>query len=129
LRLLNEKFAGEHGFIEAKDGHFIHAAMAAGALLGGERSAFRCQGRAALRQTARSLAKDGVNLVRRHSAAFNKDGEVDPVAIKRCIAIVEEMKTAGIYTHLSIYFPLWFTPRADHPWLEGYDGKNIRSPR
>src|SRR5206468_9911910 len=26
LRFLNEKFAGEHGFIEAKDGHFIHAA-------------------------------------------------------------------------------------------------------
>jgi hypothetical protein len=34
------------------------------------------------------------------------------------------MKAEGIYTHLSVYFPLWFTPRPDHPWLEGYDGKS-----
>src|SRR6266498_2708551 len=26
LRFLNEKFAGEHGFIAAKDRHFIHSA-------------------------------------------------------------------------------------------------------
>jgi hypothetical protein len=124
LRSLNEKFAGEHGFIQTKDGHFIHAGnwqpVRFWAVNGPPSDA---KDRAALRQTARSLAKYGVNLVRRHSAAFNKDGEVDPAAVKRSIAIVEEMKTAGIYTHLSIYFPLWFTPRADHPWLEGYDGK------
>jgi len=124
LRFLNEKFAGELGFIKVKDGHFIHAAN-------GEPVRFwavngppsDAKDRAALRQTARTLAKYGVNLVRRHSAAFNKDGEVDPAAVKRSIAIVEEMKTSGLYTHLSIYFPLWFTPRTDHPWLEGYDGK------
>ena len=79
--------------------------------------------RAALRQTARVLAKRGVNLVRRHGAIFDKDGELDPAAVKSAIAVVEEMKREGIYTHLSIYFPLWFTPRADHPWMEGYDGK------
>jgi hypothetical protein len=33
------------------------------------------------------------------------------------------MKAEGIYTHFSIYFPLWFRPRPDHPWLKGYDGK------
>jgi hypothetical protein len=78
---------------------------------------------AALRQSARTLAKYGVNLVRRHSAIFDKDGELDPKAVARAIEIVEAMKTEGIYTHFSIYFPLWFTPRADHPWMEGYDGK------
>jgi len=124
LRFLNEHFAGEHGFIEAKDGHFVQSANGAPVrfwAVNGPPSEAR--DRAALRQTARMLAKYGVNLVRRHGAIFNKDGEVDPVAVTRSIAIVEEMKAAGIYTHLSIYFPLWFTPRSDHPWLQGYDGK------
>jgi hypothetical protein len=124
LRFLNEKFAGEHGFIGVKDGHFVHATNGQSvrfwAVNGPPSDA---KDRAALRQTARRLAKYGVNLVRRHAAVFNQDGELDPAAVKRSIAIVEEMKTAGIYTHLSIYFPLWFTPRADHPWLQGYDGK------
>jgi hypothetical protein len=69
------------------------------------------------------LAKYGVNLVRRHGAVFDKDGELNPASVKSAITIVEAMKSEGIYTHLSIYFPLWFTPRADHPRLEGYDGK------
>ena len=33
------------------------------------------------------------------------------------------MKAEGVYTHFSIYFPSWMTPRAGHPWLECYDGK------
>ena len=124
LRFLNEKFAGEHGFIAVKDGHFVHSsngqpvrfwAVNGPSGEGGDR--------AALRPTARLLAKYGVNLVRKHGAVFNKDGEVNPTAAQRAIAVVEEMKAQGIYTHLSIYFPLWFTPRADHPWLQGYDGK------
>jgi len=124
LRFLNEKFAGEHGFISAKDGHFIHSAnrqpVRFWAVNGPSREG---KDRAALQQTARLLAKYGVNLVRRHGAVFDKDGEVDPAAVKSAIAIVEAMKSEGIYTHLSIYFPLWFTPRAGHPWLEGYDGQ------
>jgi len=123
LRFLNEKFAGEHGFVTVTNGHFAHSAT-------GEKVRFwavngppsEAKDRAALRQTGRLLAFYGVNLVRRHGAIFDKEGEVDPKAVKQAIAIVEEMKAAGIYTHLSIYFPLWFTPRAGHPWLEGYDG-------
>jgi hypothetical protein len=125
LRFLNEKFAGEHGFIEAKNGSFVHSGnnqpVRFWAVNGPSDDA---SGRESLRRTARLLAKYGVNLVRRHGAVFNKDGETDPDAVKRAIAIVEAMKDEGIYTHLSIYFPLWFTPRADHPWLEGYDGKS-----
>lgn len=124
LRFLNEKFAGEHGFIAAKDGHFIHSANGQPVRFWAVNGPSRESGdRAELRQTARLLAKYGVNLARRHGAVFDKDGELNPAAAKRAIAIVEEMKSEGIYTHLSIYFPLWFTPRADHPWLEGYDGK------
>jgi hypothetical protein len=124
LRNLNEKFAGEHGFIAAKEGHFIHSSngdpVRFWAVNGPPQEA---SDRPALRQTARLLAKYGVNLVRRHGAVFNKEGEVDRAAIKRAIEIVEEFKAEGIYTHLSVYFPLWFTPRAGHPWMEGYDGK------
>lgn len=125
LRFLNEKFAGEHGFIAAHNGHFVHSAngqpVRFWAVNGPSRED---HDRAELRRTARLLAKYGVNLVRKHGAVFDQDGELNPAAAQRTIAVVEEMKTAGIYTHLSIYFPLWFTPRADHPWLEGYDGKS-----
>ncbi len=124
LRFLNEKTAGDQGFITVRDGHFVHSSN-------GEPVRFWAvngppaedAGGPALRHAARVLAKYGVNLVRRHGPIFDKDGEVDPAAVKRAIAIVEAMKAEGIYTHLSIYFPLWFTPRADLSWLPGYDGK------
>src|SRR5437764_9682335 len=107
LRFLNEKFAGEHGFVTVTNGHFAHSTT-------GEKVRFwavngrpsEAKDRAALRQTGRPLAVYGGNLVRRHGAIFDKEGEVDPKAVKQAIAIVEEMKAAGIYTHLSIYFPL-----------------------
>lgn len=122
LRFLNEKVAGEHGFIAAKDGHFAPAdggrALRFWAVNGpphdltGE----------ALRQCARRLAKYGVNLVRVHGGMFDKNGEVEMAKVRHAIEIVEAMKQEGIYTHFSIYFPLWFNPRADLAWLEGYDG-------
>jgi hypothetical protein len=77
-----------------------------------------------LRQCARMLAKHGVNLVRVHGGYFDERGEVDSAKVKRAIEIVEAMKAEGIYTHFSIYFPLWFTPKPDNPWLKGYDGKS-----
>ncbi len=125
LRALNEKFAGEHGFIATKDGHFVHAANGQSVRFWAVNGpSGEGNDRAELRRTARLLAKYGVNLVRKHGAVFDKDGELSPAAVKRSLAIVEEMKAEGIYTHLSIYFPLWFTPRPDHPWLKGYDGKS-----
>jgi hypothetical protein len=125
LRFLNERVAGENGFIGARDGRFIHGAT-------GKPVRFwavngppqQDKDRVALGRTARRLAKYGVNLVRRHGPVFDKDGELDPRAAQRSIDVVETMKAEGIYTHLSVYFPLWFTPRADHPWLAGYDGKS-----
>jgi hypothetical protein len=123
LRFLNEKFAGEHGFIGATNGQFIHSATRAPvrfwavngppAQLAGEE----------LRRCARMLARRGVNLVRMHGALFTKDGEVDPARVRHALEVVEAMKAEGIYTHFSIYFPLWLTPRPDLPWLPGYDGK------
>lgn len=125
LRSLNERFAGEHGFIAAKGGRFVHAANGAPVRFWAVNGPGGDDGdHAGLQRTARWLAKYGVNLVRRHGAVFDKDGELKTGAPQRTIALVDAMKAEGIYTHLSIYFPLWFTPRADHPWLEGYDGKS-----
>lgn len=123
LRFLNERFAGEQGFIAVKDGQFTHSRT-------GEPLRFWAVNGpphellgADLRQCARMLAKHGVNLVRVHGGYFNERGEVDPAKVKHAIEIVEAMKAEGIYTHFSIYFPLWLTPKPDSPWLKGYDGK------
>jgi hypothetical protein len=124
LRWMNEKQAGDGGFIAAKDGEFVHSRTGQPvrfwAVNGPPGSA---KDRATLAHTARMLAKHGVNLVRVHGGYFDETGAVKMEAVKHTIEIVEEMKAEGIYTHLSIYFPLWLAPKPGTPWLQGYDGK------
>jgi hypothetical protein len=122
LRFLNEKFAGEHGFIAAKNGHFAQPGDGRAVRFWAVNGPPHDLTGEALRQCARRLAKYGVNLVRVHGGMFDKNGEVDMTKVKHAIEIVEAMKQEGIYTHFSIYFPLWFNPSADLAWLEGYDG-------
>jgi len=123
LRRLNETFAGEHGVIAAKDGHFIHSGNGKPVRFWAVNGPPHELTGEPLRQAARLLARYGVNLVRVHGPMFDKDGEVDLAKVRHAHEIVAAMKAEGIYTHFSIYFPLWFTPRADLPWLAGYDGK------
>jgi hypothetical protein len=123
LRRLNEQFAGEGGFIAAKDGQFVHSATGQSVRFWAVNGPPEDLRGAELRRCARLLAKYGVNLVRVHTAMFDKDGEPDAAKVKRAQEIVAAMKAEGVYTHFSIYFPLWFTPRSDLSWLEGYDGK------
>lgn len=123
LRWLNEKFAGEHGIIGAKDGRFIHTANGEAVRFWAVNGPPHDLKGEELKRCARLLARYGVNLVRVHGAMFNKDGEVDLNKVQHAQEIVAAMKAEGIYTHFSIYFPLWLTPRVDHPWLKGYDGK------
>jgi hypothetical protein len=122
LRFLNEKFAGEHGFIGVANGQFIHTVNREALrfwavngppheLIGGD-----------LARCARMLAKYGVNMVRVHGGYFDESGNIDPARVKHAVEIVEAMKAEGIYTHFSIYFPLWFSPKPDNPFLKGYDG-------
>jgi len=124
LRYLNEKFAGEHGVIVAKgeklvrssDGQEIRFWAVNGPPhdLSGEE----------LADCARMLAKHGVNLVRIHGAVFDgKTGEIDKAKVKHIREIVAAMKKEGIYSHLSIYFPLWLKPENGPGWREGADGK------
>ena len=124
LRHLNEKFAGENGRIVARTGRFVHSGNDQPVrfwAVNGPPSSVKEP--AELRRVARALAKRGVNLVRIHGAVFDQDGEPNPEKVQHVIEIVEAMKLEGIYTHASIYFPLWFRPKADLHWLPGYDGK------
>ena len=124
LRSLNEKQAGDGGFIGVKGSEFIHSKT-------GEPVRFWAvngppgKDRESLRADAKVLAKRGVNLVRVHGGYCDDNGEVDLAKVQHAIDIVEAMKAEGIYTHFSIYFPLWFKPKADNPWLKGYDGKTV----
>ncbi|MHB8898190.1 MAG: hypothetical protein ACYC6Y_05545, partial [Thermoguttaceae bacterium] len=123
MRFLNEKHAGENGRIAVRDGRFVHSAT-------GEPVRFwavngppeELKGEA-LRRCARMLAKRGVNLVRAHGAVFDgKTGEPAPERMEHLREVVAAMGAEGIYTHVSIYFPLWFSPKPGLDWLEGYNG-------
>jgi hypothetical protein len=122
LRHLNEKAAGDGGFIGVKGSRFVHSRT-------GEPVRFWAvngpsgKDRDALRDEARMLAKHGVNLVRVHHGYFDKDGAVDDAAVRHALDVVAAMKAEGIYSHFSIYFPLWLQPKPGTPWLEGYDGR------
>jgi hypothetical protein len=125
LRSLNESFAGEGGWIEVRDGHFVHGKsgepLRFWAVNGPSPSAKTSE---QLRREARVLAKYGVNLVRIQGAVFDEQGEPDLSRVRLLQATVNALKAEGIYTELSIYFPLWFKPAASLPWLKGYDGSH-----
>ncbi len=123
LRSLNERFAGEQGFIGVKDGQFVHARTGEPVVFWAVNGPPHDLSGAELKQCARMLAKYGVNLVRIHGGYFDERGEVQLARIKHAIEIVEAMKAEGIYSHFSIYFPLWLTPKPDSSILPGYDGK------
>jgi hypothetical protein len=121
LRFLNEKEAGENGFIGVKGGQFIHTMHGRPVrfwAVNGPSS----KDRAALPREARLLAKYGVNLVRIHHGYFDEKGEVNAAAVQHALDIVEALKAEGIYSYFSIYFPLWLKPKPGTSWLDGYDG-------
>lgn len=122
LRRLNEKFAGEHGFIAARGADFVFT---------GNQEPVRfwavngppheLQG-PALKTAARRLAKYGVNLCRLHGGMFDAAGNLDAKKVAHAQEMVEALRAEGIYTHFSIYFPLWIDPKPENAFLKGYDG-------
>lgn len=123
LRSLNEKFAGEHGVIATKGDQFVFSGTGEPVRFWAVNGPPHDLSGDALKDCARRLAKYGVNLARMHSAIFSKSGEADPKKIAHAHEMVAALKAEGIYSHFSIYFPLWMTPSPDHAWLKGYDGK------
>lgn len=122
LRWLNERVAGENGFIEARDGQFVQGRSGAPVRFWAVNGPPHDLTGEKLKRCARMMAAYGVNLARVHGAIFDQRGEVDPKKIRHAQEVVAAMKAEGIYTHFSIYFPLWFKPPADLEWLTGYDG-------
>ena len=123
LRSLNEKTAGDGGFIAVKDGEFIHSRTGDAVCFWGVNGPpADLNDLQQLRSLAKLLAKRGVNLVRIHAPYFDESGAVDPKKVQHAIDIVNAMKAEGIYCHFSIYYYAWFHPKPKTPWLDGYDG-------
>jgi hypothetical protein len=122
LRGLNEKFAGEHGFVRAQGDQFILGDTGQPVRFWGVNGPPNELSGDALKQAARFMARYGINLARLHGALYDESGDLKPEEIQRRIRTVRALKEQGIYSHLSIYFPMWLQPKPGTPWLTGYDG-------
>ena len=132
LRALNEKTAGESGFVRRAGGAF---ALGSGkpvrfwaVNVGGDVVRL---GDAPHRYLARRLAKVGVNMVRIHSALFDANA-ADPAAVDAAYLgqlhhLVASLKAEGIYVMLSFYFPVWFDVKPGYG-IPGYDGAGNKKP-
>lgn len=122
LRSLNEKFAGENGWITARDERFVHSGNGQPVRFWAV-NGIGTKVPSEFAKSARMLAKYGVNLVREHGSVFDgKTGALKPDSAGKRRALIDALKAEGIYTLLSIYFPLWMTPEEGPGWREGYDG-------
>ena len=124
LRGLNEKQAGDGGFIGVKDGQFVHGKT-------GEPVRFwaingppdKMDDPAELRKCARILAKRGVNLLRIFGGVYDNSGNIESDKVQHAIDVVEAMQTEGIYSDFTIFWSSAFHPAAGLDWAAGYDGK------
>lgn len=116
LRSLNETVAGERGFIGVEGDQFVQDGRPIRFLGVGVDAEIAGMPREKIAQMAKFFARKGVNLVRYHSPIIEKDGpdagKIDPKALDDLFHLVEAMKKEGIFTHISIYFPVWFRPGA-----------------
>lgn len=128
LRRLNEASAGDGGRIVRRDDGFIHERTGTpvrfwGVNIGMNR--VRIEPEEAAR-FARGLAKRGVNLVRIHGPIYVTEGpefgRVETRRIHQLQSMIAALKREGIYTALSIYFPLWVKLSASNPAFPGYQG-------
>ncbi|MBL9136256.1 MAG: hypothetical protein JNK85_10325 [Verrucomicrobiales bacterium] len=128
LRSLNEASAGDGGRIARRADQFIHHRTGMplrfwGVNVGMDRVRID---REEAGRFARSLAKRGVNLVRIHGPIYATEGpdfgRVDMRRNRQVQRLVAALKQEGIYTALSIYFPLWVKFDASTPAFAGYQG-------
>lgn len=110
MRRINEAVAGENGRVLARGERLGHEKTGQTLRFWGVNARADIVGidPATAERLGRQLAKQGVNLVRIHMPAGDHRGP-DAAAIDRIQRFVVAMKKQGIYTSLSIYFPLWIT--------------------
>ena len=130
LRSLNEKVAGESGFIQRESNHFILGNGKPVRFWGvNASSSIAGQNHEAIVHLARLLAKRGVNIVRYHSPLFDTNDilKVNPQTLDNLFFLISALKNEGIYTTVSFYFPLWLDikPAYDIP---GYDTTKNKKP-
>jgi hypothetical protein len=131
LRYLNEKFAGEHGFIRRDGLDFTLGSGEPVRFWGVNVSSNNTgQSRESVDYLARKLAKLGVNIVRYHGPIYDGTGDpanVNPKVLDNLFYLVAALKREGIYTELSFYFPLWFNIRPRYG-IPGYDTIENKRP-
>jgi hypothetical protein len=129
LRWMNEPVAGEKGYVR-RDGDKLRLGSGPEArfFAVNVNSESAGQSRDSVDYLARRLAKLGVNMVRYHAPMFDSDlATINAKRLDDFQYLVAAMKKQGIYTHLSIYFPLWVNVKpADG--IEGFDTIQNKHP-
>lgn len=128
LRHLNEQAAGEQGFIRARGEDFVHEKTGEAARFWAVNvgMGFVGSARSEVDTFARAMAKRGVNLVRVHGPIYTSRGadfgRVDTDRVAQLQYFIHALKREGIYTSLSIYFPLWVQLGPENTAFPGYTG-------
>ncbi|MBK9140398.1 MAG: hypothetical protein IPM17_16830 [Verrucomicrobia bacterium] len=128
LRSLNEREAGERGFIRAQGEDFVHEKTGEPARFWAVNVGmdFAARAKSELDTFARAMAKRGVNLVRVHGPIYTGSGpdfgRVNTNRVAQLHYFVRALKREGIYTSLSIYFPLWVRLGPENTDFPGYSG-------
>lgn len=129
LSSLNEKAAGESGFVKAVgDGFQLGSGKPVRFWAVNTGHGICDADDATIESTAATWAKRGINLVRIHGGMFDRGG-ADPTVIDlkhlaRFHHVVQILKRHGIYTHVSHYFPLWMQLKASDGIAGAALGKN-----
>ncbi len=131
LSFLNEEEAGQYGRIVARGEDFVHEANGQPVRFWGvNRGQWDSMSREEWQEAAKSLAKRGVNLVRFHSGIFygkNDEGkarwEISEDKLDSLFYAIAALKEEGIYSHLSLYFPLWLRMNENEERFPGLNGE------
>jgi hypothetical protein len=130
LRYLNEKEAGEKGFVRlSEDGSGFVLGDGSPVRFWAVGDTVYLKSDAELDYHARFLAKRGVNMVRMHGSfspkgAGKKITDADDAEIERAWRLVAAMKKQGIYTTLSPYWAAGGHTGTSAAWgIEGYGDK------
>lgn len=128
LRYLNEREAGEKGFIRVSGEDFVHGTTGEPVRFWAVNVGMGFAGHAPadLDIFARAMAKRGVNMVRVHGNVYTGSGpdlgRVDSNRVSQLHYFIKALKREGIYTSLSIYFPLWVQLGPENTGFPGYTG-------